>query len=86
MLLVLGRIGSLCAMLTPVLLLPGVVAIYLGVTVWRSAREDLTKMQKGLMDPAGRRLTERARRHGWVAALFIVSWLFLAAILLVLWP
>jgi hypothetical protein len=86
MLLLLGRIGSLCAMLTPVLLLPGVVGMYLGVIVWRSAREDLAKMQRGLMDPAGRGLTERARRHGWVAAIFIVSWLFLAAILLVLWP
>jgi hypothetical protein len=86
MLLLLGRIGSLCAMLTPVLLLPGVLGMYLGVTVWRSAREDLIKMHRGRMDPAGRRLTERARLHGWIAALFIVSWLFLAAILLLLWP
>jgi hypothetical protein len=83
LLLLLGRIGSLCAMLTPVLVVPGVVGLSLGLTVWLLAGADLAKMRAGLMDPAGRQQSERARWHGLVAALFAACWLVIAVTLLV---
>ena len=82
LLLALGRAGSLCALLTPVLILPGLVALSLGLTVWVLARQDLAKMRAGLMDPAGRKQAGRARRHGLVAALFAAAWLALWVALL----
>lgn len=81
-LLTLARVGSLCAMATPVLFVPGVVGVGLGVTVWLLARADLAKMRAGLMDPDGRKLAERARLHGVVASAFAGAWLVIDAVLL----
>src|SRR5690348_3851263 len=52
---VLLGLASLC--FVPV----GLVAVPLAVGVWCTASGDLARMDAGLMDPEGRRLTEQAR-------------------------
>jgi hypothetical protein len=59
-----GIASVLCsaAALTPCLFgLPVVFGLPLSLTTWILARSDLSKMQKGLMDPAGKPLTSYAR-------------------------
>src|SRR5262249_39908409 len=65
-------IGSLAAPLAGLLLSPllGFLAgISLGATVWVLAGGDLAKMEAGLMDPEGRRVTRTARRLGLAGVL-----------------
>jgi hypothetical protein len=56
--------AAVCAVLGWGLCLPAPVGFGLGVLVWLMARRDLRLMEAGLMDPAGRELTETARRVG----------------------
>ena len=60
--------------------LPNLLGTPLGLTTWMLARSDLAKMQKGVMDPRGEKITAEARLFGVVAFLLLpcvnsVCWL-----------
>jgi hypothetical protein len=55
-----------------VLIIPVPVALCLGFYVTTLAREDLLRMQQGLMDSSGRLETEIARQLAWVALVWSV--------------
>lgn len=57
----LGNITLYCGAISIVSCMPALVAMPLGLTVWVTARTDLKRMQRGLVDPAGRELTEAAQ-------------------------
>jgi hypothetical protein len=53
------------------------------MAVWLAAECDLARMRAGLMDPAGRLVTARARDLGdWGAGFGICAWLVVVAYLL----
>src|SRR5947207_6260815 len=65
-LLFLGRCSSVCGALSLCFLLPSIVGLPLGITVWVMARRDLTAMRMGVMDPQGRSQTKQGRNHAIV--------------------
>jgi hypothetical protein len=80
-------IASVAAPFAGLLLSPlvGLVAgVSLGATVWVLAGQDLAKMQAGVMDPDGRRLTRSARRLGLAGVLVSLAVFALAVLLVVL--
>jgi hypothetical protein len=58
---VLGAIALVCGILAWLLALPGVIGLPLSVAVLIVSNRDLTRMRRGLLDPAGREETEKAR-------------------------
>jgi hypothetical protein len=77
-------ITSLILPLAGLLLSPliGFVAgVSLGLTVWVLAGRDLAKMDAGLMDPDGRRVTKSARRLGLAGVLVSLGVLVLGVLI-----
>ncbi len=81
----LGVTSLLLGALAPVLLLPALVALPLGVVVWMCARRDLREMAAGAMDPGGWDATRAGRDCGALGAAFcllaIPVGLFVAVVL-----
>jgi uncharacterized membrane protein YccF (DUF307 family) len=69
----LGGTALACGFLSVGLVAPALVAVPLGVAVWRMSEHDLRAMRRGRMDPDGRRGTARAQ--AW-AAVGVVASLF----------
>jgi hypothetical protein len=69
----LGLTVALCGFLA-VLVLPGLVALPLGLWVWSLAATDLQKMRAGLMDPDGRERTESARNGAIMGIILTLMW------------
>jgi hypothetical protein len=83
LLLGLAVIGVLLAFLHVL----AVIGLPLCVAVWRMSREDLRKMQAGLMDPRGLANTRSARQWGVVGMIIGSMWLvvFFFVLLAVSW-
>jgi hypothetical protein len=81
----LGLTSLVLGALAPVLVVPALVALPLGVVVWAVARRDLRQMATGAMDPAGWGQTAEGRDCGPLAAILsllaVPVALFLAAVL-----
>jgi hypothetical protein len=81
LLLGLGLSSFLLGLAAATLVVPGLVALPLGLVTWRLVGRDLEAMRAGRMDPAGRSWTRVARWDGLGGAVVAVcGWaLFLAA-------
>ena len=81
----LGLTSLVLGGLAPVLVVPALVAVPLGLTVWAVARRDLRQMAAGAMDPAGWDQTKAGRNCGALGAvlslLAVPVVLFLAVVL-----
>ena len=75
---VLGTVALVCGILALVLAVPGLVGLPLSFAVLRMADRDLTRMRRGLLDPAGRAETEKAGN-------LALGGLVLSVILLLVW-
>lgn len=79
---VLGMVSALISMLT-CLVLPGLIALPLGLATWLMARHDLRLMESGQMDREGMPATLAARRRGVSAVVTVLLlWLLVACALL----
>jgi hypothetical protein len=66
--------------------IPALVGLALGTTVWLLVRHDLRLLQKGVMDPAGRPLLERARRRSvWAIRCAFLYLVVIAGLSLTAW-
>jgi uncharacterized membrane protein YccF (DUF307 family) len=84
LLLVLGGVALLFGFASPFLVFPAVVAVPLGIAVWRMAGRDLHEMRWGRMHPEGRRNTALAQLWGMIAVLLgLLFWMPLALMYLV---
>jgi hypothetical protein len=78
----LGTASLVCGFLTPALLVPGVVGLPLAVAVLMLAHRDLGRMGRGVLDPAGKVETEKAKHHALVGLFLNVIGLLGAGVLL----
>jgi hypothetical protein len=78
-LLLLARVAEVFSIFF-LFVIPAVIGLALGITVWILVRHDLRLLQKGLMDPAGRPLLERARRRSLWAVLCALPILIVLAV------
>jgi hypothetical protein len=77
----LGVVGLVCGILTPVLVVPGLIGLPLAVAVFVLSGRDLARMRRGLLDPAGRAETETARALADKGLLFSVAGVFVWGLL-----
>jgi hypothetical protein len=85
LLLLLGRIAEVFSIFFLCGIQNAMIGLVLGTTVWFWVRHDLRLIQKGLMDPAGQPLLERARRRSvWAIRCALLYLIILAALWLTL--
>jgi hypothetical protein len=74
---VLGAAALVCGILALVLAVPGLIGLPVAVAVLVLSGRDLGRMRRGLLDPAGRAETEKARDFALWGLLLSVIWLFI---------
>lgn len=80
----LSRLSIWCSVFSFLLLVPGLLALPVGLLVTVLARKDLARMERGLMDPAGEDQTANALVDAQIAAMLSICPLVVVGFLLCL--